>query len=228
MRRLVFAHRGFHRDVPENTIDSFLAAARLGVDGIETDVRLDRHGTPILFHDGALPDGRLVHDLSREEISALVGYEVPSLAQALAQPLAQPLAVGPGLIWNIEIKTEAAAGPAAAILRDYVGSRRIIVSSFIHRVVYDVAGALGVEGGLLVSHCPPGPLLAAEALRPEIAFIVWHAATVDARALDAATAQGVGNMLYGFTSPAQHEIHAHSRVAAIITDFPPDKSSPNH
>ena len=49
--RLVFAHRGGADLAPENTIAAFEAAVRLGVDGLEVDVRLSRDGTVVVHHD---------------------------------------------------------------------------------------------------------------------------------------------------------------------------------
>jgi glycerophosphoryl diester phosphodiesterase len=57
---LVISHRGYHKNVPENTLDAFQATPSLGVDGIETDVRLSRDGELILCHDRVSPDSRKV------------------------------------------------------------------------------------------------------------------------------------------------------------------------
>ena len=102
----IFAHRGYHADVPENTLDAFDRAVNLGVDGIETDVRLDADGQAILFHDRLAPDGRAVSDLSRSELSDLVGYDVPTLDAALGRHV--------GVLWNLEIKTPTAADATVA------------------------------------------------------------------------------------------------------------------
>ncbi len=47
---LLFAHRSYHIDAAENTLPAFHAAAKLGVAGIETDVRLSRDGLPVDHH----------------------------------------------------------------------------------------------------------------------------------------------------------------------------------
>ena len=47
----VAAHRGWSEKYPENTMASFRAAAELGVDQIETDVRVTRDGQFVLHHD---------------------------------------------------------------------------------------------------------------------------------------------------------------------------------
>ncbi|MEK7843741.1 MAG: glycerophosphodiester phosphodiesterase family protein, partial [Pseudomonadota bacterium] len=54
---LVIAHRGFHAAVPENTLAAFEAAVTLGVNGIETDVRISRDGLPVLIHNRVIASG---------------------------------------------------------------------------------------------------------------------------------------------------------------------------
>jgi len=46
-----FAHRGVAQAAPENTLGAFKAAAALGLEGIELDVRLSRDGVPVVVHD---------------------------------------------------------------------------------------------------------------------------------------------------------------------------------
>ncbi len=50
-RPLLFAHRGLNRRFLENTFESFEAAARAGIPGIELDVHLTRDGALVVFHD---------------------------------------------------------------------------------------------------------------------------------------------------------------------------------
>ncbi|MFL6274904.1 MAG: glycerophosphodiester phosphodiesterase [Blastocatellia bacterium] len=60
-RTLIIAHRGGANEAPENTLLAFRRALRLGVDGIETDVRLTRDGKLVLYHDarpGRVESGR--------------------------------------------------------------------------------------------------------------------------------------------------------------------------
>ena len=47
----VAAHRGFCEKYPENTMEAFRAALELGVDQIETDVRITKDGELVLIHD---------------------------------------------------------------------------------------------------------------------------------------------------------------------------------
>ena len=50
-RPRLFAHRGGAALAPENTLEAFDEAARLGIDAFELDVRLTRDGEVVVFHD---------------------------------------------------------------------------------------------------------------------------------------------------------------------------------
>ncbi|MDR1465185.1 MAG: hypothetical protein LBJ11_07810 [Oscillospiraceae bacterium] len=74
-----FAHRGVAQAAPENTLPAFQAAADLGLEGIELDVRLTKDGVPVVIHDGNLtrltcghparPSNARVRDLTWDELS---------------------------------------------------------------------------------------------------------------------------------------------------------------
>jgi len=49
-----FAHRGVAQAAPENTLGAFEAAAEMGLEGIELDIRLSRDGIPVVIHDANL------------------------------------------------------------------------------------------------------------------------------------------------------------------------------
>ena len=72
----LIAHRGCQSLAPENTIASFVCAARLGLDAIETDVRLTKDNALVCVHDDTLARmfgiGRAVSDMTLEELRALV------------------------------------------------------------------------------------------------------------------------------------------------------------
>ena len=51
---LFIAHRGCQSLAPENTIPSFVCAARLGLQAIETDVRFSKDGVMVCSHDDSL------------------------------------------------------------------------------------------------------------------------------------------------------------------------------
>src|SRR4029450_13279557 len=47
-----FAHRGARAHAPENTLEGFRLALRLGATGLESDVWLTADGEAVLDHDG--------------------------------------------------------------------------------------------------------------------------------------------------------------------------------
>ena len=50
----VVAHRGDSHNYPENTLEAFLSAVRMGVDVIETDVHLTKDKKIVIWHDPTL------------------------------------------------------------------------------------------------------------------------------------------------------------------------------
>ncbi|HKY14640.1 MAG TPA: glycerophosphodiester phosphodiesterase [Microthrixaceae bacterium] len=125
-RPLVIAHRGASHDHPENTVDAFVAARRMGADGVELDVRRSRDGVLVVHHDPSLGDGRIIADLDEADLPD----SVPTLRAALE-------ACSPLLV-NVEIKNfahEPGFEPDRAIAKDTlavvaeVGSE-VLISSF--------------------------------------------------------------------------------------------------
>ena len=51
MKPLVFAHRGASGYAPENTLEAFDLAARMGAHGVELDVHICRNGELVVAHD---------------------------------------------------------------------------------------------------------------------------------------------------------------------------------
>ena len=91
----VAAHRGWSALYPENTMEAFVAAVALGVDQIETDVRMTKDGTLVLMHDSDAvrttdSSGR-IEDMTLEEVRSLdagakkgfPGAQVPLLKELL-------------------------------------------------------------------------------------------------------------------------------------------------
>src|SRR4029079_9965150 len=117
---LNISHRGYCAEHAENTLDSFRAAISLGVDGIETDVRLSADGLPILCHDRVVPDGREVALLTRVELAEALGHPVPTLDEALD--------LWAGGLWNIEIKTPSVVDTTLGVLGDYASTRSILIT----------------------------------------------------------------------------------------------------
>jgi glycerophosphoryl diester phosphodiesterase len=71
----IIGHRGASHIAPENTMASFEAALKLGVDGIETDVQETKDGQLVLCHDELLnrtTNGKgLIKDYTLKELKEL-------------------------------------------------------------------------------------------------------------------------------------------------------------
>jgi glycerophosphoryl diester phosphodiesterase len=95
-----FAHRGARANAPENTLEAFTLAVRLGATGIESDVWLTRDGEAVLDHDGVVRSG-----LRRRPIASCDRAELPSHIPTLAELYD---AVGTDLDVSLDVKDPAA------------------------------------------------------------------------------------------------------------------------
>ncbi len=132
---IVEGHRGWAAKYPENTLISYEAAIRLGVDAFEFDVWLTSDKVPVLMHDGnALRTcgvDRHVRDMTLDEVKALDacyeakfgdiykgrGVTVPTLEETIR--LAESL--NPAILYGVEIKeyTEETVDITVAMLKQY-------------------------------------------------------------------------------------------------------------
>ncbi len=94
----VTAHRGLHRDAPENTLASIQKSIEAGCDYVELDIRRTRDGALVLMHDSSVnrtTSGKgKVEELTLAEIQKLdagakrgqkwAGEKVPTFDEALA------------------------------------------------------------------------------------------------------------------------------------------------
>lgn len=77
-----FAHRGAKAHAPENTIEAFRLAERLGATGLETDAWITADGIVVLDHDGVLrrrTRKKPIAESRRDELPV----HVPSLAEMI-------------------------------------------------------------------------------------------------------------------------------------------------
>jgi glycerophosphoryl diester phosphodiesterase len=111
---LILAHRGVHDGGRrENTVAAFSAAASVGADGVELDVRASADGVLVVHHDPVLPDGRAIGGVRAADLPPWL----PTLGAALEA------CSGLRLV-NVEIKSsplepgfDAAHGIGAAVAR---------------------------------------------------------------------------------------------------------------
>ncbi len=108
----VIGHRGAKAYAPENTLASFHAAADLGIEWVEMDVKLTRDGEAIVFHDDDLnrctgvsglvaqTDFKTIRELDAGSWfgDSFIGEKIPTLEEALEVVLERGMGV------NLEIK----------------------------------------------------------------------------------------------------------------------------
>lgn len=104
---ITFAHRGARAHAPENTIEAFQLALRLGATGLESDVWLTRDGVPVLDHDGVIGKvrKRRVADLRRDELPE----HIPSLADLVRE-------CGIDYSLSLDLKAAASGRPVVDVL----------------------------------------------------------------------------------------------------------------
>lgn len=141
---VIFAHRGFSADYPENTLIAYEKAAACGIEGIEIDVQLTKDGEIVVIHDVTVnrtTNGKgHVKDLTLKEIKALnANNKVKQVANASIPTLAE---VFEWLTTNnfsciIELKNndipyKGMEKKVIRLIRQFNLSDRIILSSFNH------------------------------------------------------------------------------------------------
>ncbi len=162
----VFAHRGLARAVPENTIAAFRAAVDVGATYIETDAHATSDGVAVLVHDPEIivdGVGHSVRNLTLSQVQQLdlgSGHRVPTLAGALV--------TFPDIRFNIDVKSEQAAGAVSHAVRAERATERVLVTSFDEarrsRTVDALPGVASSASSTLFSRAWPGALLGSAAL----------------------------------------------------------------
>lgn len=142
----IVAHRGDSAHYPENTLEAFLSAYRMGVDVIETDVHLSRDGVLVIWHDDTLErntngTGR-IEDHSLEELKSYdAGYTfTPDRGKTFPFrgkgvelcTLDEALKACPAQRFNVDLKTkgEPIVDAFIAVLNENQAKKRVLGASF--------------------------------------------------------------------------------------------------
>ena len=104
-----FAHRGARAHAPENTLEAFALALKLGATGLESDVWLTSDGIPVLDHDGVVRSGLRRRPIGAVERSALPSW-IPSLEELYAT-------CGNNFELSLDVKDGDAAAATVAVAR---------------------------------------------------------------------------------------------------------------
>jgi glycerophosphoryl diester phosphodiesterase len=106
---IAFAHRGARAHAPENTLEAFALAQRLGATGLESDAWLTADGVAVLDHDGVVRNGLRRRPIARTARDALPAH-IPTLTELYAT-------CGSAFDLSLDVKDEAAFGAVVASAR---------------------------------------------------------------------------------------------------------------
>ena len=148
----LYGHRGAPATLPENTMPSFEEALRVGVDAIETDIRVSSDLKVVVFHDADA--SRLVGHSGTIESSPWseiadwdLGYayqdvsgDRPFVGKGIGAPLLEEvLSSFPTTRLNIDIKdgTDRAIQATVEVIRSAQAEERVLLTSFHTRADSD-------------------------------------------------------------------------------------------
>ncbi|MDO6724547.1 glycerophosphodiester phosphodiesterase family protein [Celeribacter halophilus] len=125
-RPYAIAHRGAAAYAPDNTLEAFRIASRIGADMWEVDIRMTSDGEIIAFHDKILSDGRKIIDTPFADILAHTTAEHRPCPR-LRDVVAEAAKLGAGIY--ADIKDTNATLPTLHMLQEH-GIIRAILGAF--------------------------------------------------------------------------------------------------
>ena len=114
---IAFGHRGARAHAPENTLDSFKLARKLGATGLESDVWLTADGEPVLDHDGVVRSGLRRRSIADVKRSALPSH-IPTLAELYET-------CGVDFALSLDMKDPAALDATVAVADSFAATERL-------------------------------------------------------------------------------------------------------
>ncbi len=224
-RPWVIAHRGASAEWPENTLPSFRAAAAMGADAVEFDVRRTADGVAVVHHDAAVPNVEAIVALTAVELRRRAPW-VPTLAESLDACA--------GMWVDVEVKNFPADpdwDPADALVARVVGeiaaagrTGEVLLTSFnpntlerARRLAPKLPTGLLRDGGVDAAAATQAAAAGHRALLPHAAALLGEAAAVLA---EAAHREGIRLIAWTVDDPAEGSRLAAAGLDGIITNRP--------
>ncbi len=141
-RGTLVGHRGMGagsmHGYQENTLASFLAAVRSGIEWLEVDVRRTRDDGLFVWHDPTLADGRYLADVKADTARRVGALPVGELLEALPPSI--------GVVFDVKSSLRDAERPPAMTTSSLLGKacnralhgRRAVVTSFDPAGLYQI------------------------------------------------------------------------------------------
>jgi glycerophosphoryl diester phosphodiesterase len=147
VKTLNIAHRGFTRKFPDNTLEAFSAAIKLGADGIECDVHETSDNHFIIFHDNDIW-GKRIAEMSladTQQVRLRGQYRIPTLEETLE------LCHG-HILLNLELKLVYSLDRLLQMVRAVMTPDELLLSSFQSALITKLADlAPDIRRGILTS-----------------------------------------------------------------------------
>jgi glycerophosphoryl diester phosphodiesterase len=212
----LIGHRGALGYMTGNTIVSFKAAAAMGAEWVELDVRQTSDHRIVVFHDDRIAkDGPRISELSLARIRDVMGQRgvnVPELDEVI-----ESLDVSLGL--NIEIKDR---GMSIDLLLERIEKcdpSRLLISSFMHDYLYDLrCAAAHIPIGLLVSSRMVDPASLFAAFDAQV--LVQYFAFIDRPYVDQIHSMGKKLWVWPLENSDDIRRMAELGVDGVICDYP--------
>ena len=115
---VLFAHRGAKAHAPDNTLEAFELAVKLGATGLETDAWCTRDGEVVLDHDGRhrLFPRKAIAEIERDDLKS----HIPTLGELYAT-------VGTDIPLSVDVKDPATFEPMIEVARHHDALDRLWV-----------------------------------------------------------------------------------------------------
>lgn len=232
----IIGHRGACGYAPENTTDSIAAAADMGIDWVELDVKLTSDDVPIIFHDDNLERATsgegLVKDTPYSVIKELdagswfgdtfIGCKIPTLEDAVEVILER------GLGLNLEIKpcagrevetTQVALDHMSRLWDDH---NNILISSFSEIALETANDMLGGDWGIgyLFDEIPDNWKEIARHVNAKTININGNREDIKREFIENIIDEGYGIVAYTINDPMRAQELLNWGVDSIVTDFP--------
>lgn len=225
----VWAHRGASRSAPENTLEAFELAHRLGADGVELDVQRTSDGRLVVIHDDTIDrtsdgSGPVAGMTLAELRSFSYGAGMEGFPDVMIPELADifGLLADTDMVINVELKAEVLGlGPQVdALVEEYGMSGRVIYSSFNHYALRELREA-GTRAplGALIAEALVEPWDYAKALGASAIHPFWMAVMMPGY-VQACHAAGIAVHPWTVNDERTLRALAAMGVDAVITDDP--------
>lgn len=210
----IYGHRGSSATHPENTLDAFAEAIRLGADGVELDVHASSDGIPVVVHDRSLSRTTGV-DLEVDKVRFAdirqMAPDLPTLAEVFDR-------VGDALHFDLEVKQSRIEQAVLDLIVSFP-DLRWSVSSFDWDVIRAFR-ALAPEADLWLLGLAWDDAMAATASETGASAVALHNPAVTSETVRTAHDRGLKVMVWTVNDVERGRELANWGVDMICTDAP--------